>query len=277
MTDSGANPALKVGIIGGTGLDRDSSIIKDLKLTSVSTTPYGDPSDSQVVCGRIEGTEVVIMGRHGSKHDINPSDVNYRANLWTLKQLGCTHVLVTTACGSLRMEVAPGDFAVLDQYIDRTCLRARTFFKVSHIPQVRPFSPKLQQILEQSCAQLDYKCHRAVTTVTIEGPRFSTLAESRLYQSWGADIVNMTTVPEAQLAAELGLIYGALALVTDYDCWHESDSESVSVDLVMNRLKLLAERAKNVLVLAVKTISEIDWTQDLERKVSEAKTAVMFE
>ena len=277
MTDTEANAALKVGIIGGTGLDRDASIIKDLKLIPVATTPYGDPSDPQVVSGSIEGVDVVIMGRHGSKHNINPSDVNYRANLWTLKQLGCTHVLVTTACGSLKLEIAPGDFAVLDQYIDRTSLRQRTFYKVSHIPQGKPFAAKLQQILEQTCAQLAYKCHRSVTTVTIEGPRFSTLAESRLYKSWGADIVNMTTVPEAQLAAELGFIYGALALVTDYDCWHESDNESVSVDLVMNRLKQLTERAKNVLVLAIKKISETDWSQDLERKRSEAKNAIMFE
>jgi len=268
---------LKIGIIGGTGLDRDSSIIKDLKLVSVDTTPYGSPSDGQVICGTIEGVDVMIMGRHGSKHDINPSDVNYRANLWTLRQLGATHVLVTTACGSLKLELSPGDFAVVDQYIDRTCLRKRTFYKVSHIPQVRTFEPKVQQILEDSCAELGLKCHPKVTTVTIEGPRFSTLAESRLYKSWGADIVNMTTVPEAQLAAELGLIYGALALVTDYDCWHESDDESVSVDLVMNRLKQLSERAKQVIVLSVKKIKETDWTAVWVRKQSEAKCAVMYE
>ena len=277
MTENKSTFNLKIGIIGGTGLDRDHTIIKDLKMVSVGTTPYGDPSDSQVISGLIEGIPVVVMGRHGSKHDINPSDVNYRANLWTLKELECTHVLVTTACGSLKLELSPGDFAVVDQYIDRTSLRKRTFYKVSHIPQGRPFDSKMQTILEESCTQLGYKCHPSVTTVTIEGPRFSTLAESRLYQSWGADIVNMTTVPEAQLAAELGLIYGALALVTDYDCWHESEDQSVSVDLVMNRLKELAERAKNVLVLTVKKISETDWNSVWNRRQTAAKNAIMFE
>lgn len=277
MSSNETKFSLKIGIIGGTGLDRDSSIIKDLKLISVETTPYGNPSDSQVVSGTIEGVDVVVMGRHGSQHNINPSDVNYRANLWTLRQLGCTHALVTTACGSLKLDITPGDFATIDQYIDRTSLRARTFYKVSHIPQARPFDPKIEQILEESCAELGLKCHPKVTTITIEGPRFSTLAESRLYQSWGSDIVNMTTVPEAQLAAELGLIYGALALVTDYDCWHESDGESVNVELVMNRLKQLAENAKNILVLAVKKISETDWNQTWIRRQNEAKSAIMFE
>ncbi|CAG2115836.1 unnamed protein product, partial [Medioppia subpectinata] len=183
----------------------------------------------------------------------------------------------TTACGSLKLELTPGDFAVLDQYIDRTCLRSRTYYKVSHIPQGRPFDPKLQQLLEQSCAQLGFKCHPKVTTVTIEGPRFSTLAESKLHKSWGADIVNMTTVPEAQLAAELGLIYGALALVTDYDCWHDSDDESVNVELVMNRLKQLSEKAKQVLVLTVKKISETDWTALVDKKQRDAKSAIMFQ
>ncbi|XP_054168693.1 S-methyl-5'-thioadenosine phosphorylase-like [Oppia nitens] len=276
MTQTESEFRLKIGIIGGTGLDRDSSIIKDLKLVSVPTTPYGDPSDNEVITGTIEGVDIVLMGRHGSKHNINPSDVNYRANLWTLKELGVTIVLVTTACGSLKLEVSPGDFAILDQYIDRTCLRGRTFHKVSHIPQGKPFHPKLQQILEESIAQLGYKFHPKVTTVTIEGPRFSTLAESRLYKSWGADIVNMTTVPEAQLAAELGLIYGALALVTDYDCWHESDDESVSVDLVMNRLKELSERAKNVLSLTIKNISQNDWQTIWHKKQSDSKLAVMY-
>jgi 5'-methylthioadenosine phosphorylase len=268
---------LKIGIIGGTGIDQDSSIIKDKKLLDIKTTPYGSASDSQVISGTIEGVEVFIMGRHGSKHEVNPSDVNYRANLWSLKELGCTHVLVTTACGSLKQDITPGDFAILDQYIDRTIGRSRSFYKVSHIPQNKPFDQKLQQILIDSCVELNYKYHPKVTAVTIEGPRFSTLAESRLHQSWGCDIVNMTTVPEAQLAAELGLIYASLALVTDYDVWHESDDECVSVELVTNRLKQLAQRAKNVLVLAVKKVSQTDWTQVWTEKQNTAKSAIMTE
>lgn len=268
--------SLKIGIIGGTGLDQDSEILKDKRMVDIEKGPYGETSDSQVICGTIEGVVVYIMGRHGRRHDVNPSDVNYRANLWALKQLGCTHVLVTTACGSLRQDISPGDFAIIDQYIDRTLGRSRTFYKVSHIPQAKPFNQKLQEILEKSCTELNYKFHPKVTTVTIEGPRFSTLAESRLHQSWGCHIVNMTTVPEAQLAAELGLIYGALALVTDYDCWHESGDECVNVELVMNRLKQLSERAKHVLVLAVKNISETDWTHVWREKQNEAKSAIMF-
>lgn len=266
---------IKVGIIGGTGLDQDSSILQEKKEVTVETTPYGDPSDLQIISGKIHGIEVYILGRHGKNHNINPSNVNYRANLWTLKGLGCTHILVTTACGSLKEELAPGDFGILDQYIDRTVIRQRTFYTVSHIPQGKPINETMQKILVESCTELGFKFHPKITTVTIEGPRFSTLAESRLYKSWGADIVNMTTVPEVQLSAELGLIYGALALVTDYDCWHESETESVSVELVSNRLRELGERAKNVIVLAIKKIGQHDWKDVLARKQNEAQAAIM--
>jgi len=268
---------IKVGIIGGTGLDQDSSIIDNWREISIPSTPYGEPSDSVMINGTIAGIDVYIMGRHGRQHNINPSNVNYRANLWSLKELGCSIVLVTTACGSLKQSISPGDMAVLDQYIDRTSGRQRTFFAVSHIPQSKPFNGELQQILRDSCRELTFKCHESVTAVTIEGPRFSTLAESRLYQSWGCDIVNMTTVPEAQLAAELGLIYGSLALITDYDCWHSSGDESVNVELVMSRLKQMSENAKQVIVLALKKISQFEWQSVLENKQKEAKSAIMTE
>jgi len=274
---SGTNFSLKIGILGGTGLDQDSTILKEKKTVKIELTPYGEPSDTEVISGTIAGVQVYIMGRHGRDHSVNPSNVNYRANLWSLKELGCTHILVTTACGSLKEEISPGDFVILDQYIDRTITRARSFYKVSHIPQAKPFDQKLQDVLVESCAELKYKCHPNATTVTIEGPRFSTLAESRLHHSWGCEIVNMTTVPEAQLAAELGLFYGALALVTDYDVWHQSSDESVNVELVMSRLKELGDRAKNVLVLAVEKISKIDWTNAWTDKQNEAKSAIMFQ
>jgi len=185
-------------------------------------------------------------------------------------------LLVTTACGSLREELAPGDFGILDQYIDRTSgKRPNTFFKVAHIGQAKPFHPRMQQILEESCLQLGFKVHKKITAVTIEGPRFSTLAESVLHRSWGCSIVNMTTVPEAQLAAEAGLIYGSLALVTDYDVWRESEDEHVSVQVVMKRLEELGARAKQVIVEAVNTIGSQDWSEDIEKNKQSVQIAIM--
>ena len=268
---------IKVGIIGGTGLDRDSEILLDQREVSLETTPYGDPSDRLIVQGKIAGLTVYIMGRHGKSHNVNPSNVNYRANLWSLKELGCTHVLVTTACGSLKEEIAPGHVVILDQYIDRTSgRRASTFYTVAHIPQNRPFDRKMQQILEQACLTTSVPHHTKGVAVVIEGPRFSSLAESRLHQSWGCDIVNMTAVPEAPLAAELGLIYSSLALVTDYDGWHESEEEHVSVDLVTIRMKDLGMMAKKVLAEAVSLLSKCDWSQEITNKQDQAKSCIMF-
>ncbi|OTF77263.1 S-methyl-5'-thioadenosine phosphorylase-like protein [Euroglyphus maynei] len=255
----------------------DSTILTNIKMVKVSETPYGLPSDSELVFGQIDDVDVYILGRHGHDHDISPSNVNYRANLWTLKQLGCTHILATSACGSLKESIAPGHLGIMDQYIDRTNVRGgRSFYKVAHIPQPRPFDPTLQDILYKSAIEAGYICHPSLTAVCIEGPRFSTLAESRLYQSWGADLVNMTMVPEVQLANELGLIYATLALVTDYDCWH-SDELSVSVDLVTKTLRELSTKAKDVLVRSIKHIKQIDWTKNLENKAMIARNSIMVE
>lgn len=268
---------LKVGIIGGTGLDQDASILRDREMISVPETPYGKPSDSELVHGKIGEVEVYILGRHGRKHDVSPSNVNYRANLWTLKQLGVTHVLATTAVGSLKESIVPGHLAIVDQYIDRTNIRGgRSFYRVSHVPQNRPFNPKLQDLLAESCEEAGKNYHKAVTAVCIEGPRFSTLAESKLYQSWGADLVNMTLVPEVQLAAELGLVYSSLALVTDYDCWHSSEM-SVSVEFVTKMLETLAVHAKDVLVRTINKLPLIDWKDIVENYAQTAKGAIMVE
>lgn len=273
-----AKISIKIGIIGGSGLDQDDSILLNKQLVPVPETPFGLPSDPEVVHGTIDGVEVYILGRHGRKHNINPTNVNYRANLWTLHQLGVTHILATTAVGSLKESIEPGDLAILDQYIDRTCIRGgRSFYTVAHIPQGKPFETRLQQVLFDSAREAGYTIHPATTAVAIEGPRFSTLAESRLYQAWGADLVNMTLVPEVQLASELGLIYASLALVTDYDCWHVDDQLTVSVDCVMKRLATLSVKAKNVLVRSVTKIKSIDWTNVLEERQSVAKMAVMVE
>lgn len=269
---------VKIGIIGGTGLDRDSEILQEQREVSLETTPFGDPSDRVIVQGKMSGLTVYIMGRHGKNHNVSPSNVNYRANLWALKELGCTHVLVTTACGSLKEEIAPGHVVILDQYIDRTTgRRQNTFYSVAHIPQNRPFDRKMQELLQQACVTTSIPHHTKGVAVVIEGPRFSTIAESRLYQSWGCDIVNMTAAPEAQLAAELGLIYSSLALVTDYDGWHESEDEHVSVDLVTTRMKDLGVKAKRVLAEAVALVSQCDWSQEVARKREQAKSCIMFQ
>jgi 5'-methylthioadenosine phosphorylase len=265
-----------VGIIGGTGLDRDDSVLTDKRNVEIKSTPFGPPSDLTVICGTISNVTVFIMGRHGKAHDVSPPNVNYRANIWAMKELGCTHLLVTTACGSLKEELAPGDFAILDQYIDRTSgKRQNSFYKVAHIGQAKPFHPRMQQILKESCDVLNFKVHQKITAATIEGPRFSTLAESKLHQSWGCQIVNMTSVPEAQLAAEAGLIYGSLALVTDYDVWRENEDEHVAVDVVMNRLIELGDRAKKVLVEAVTRIGDQEWDKEVAKHQEAVKVAIM--
>ncbi|KAI2809707.1 hypothetical protein RDWZM_003099 [Blomia tropicalis] len=270
-------PTIKIGIIGGTGLDQDATILQDRNVVPVPETPFGKPSDPEVIHGTIHGIEVYILGRHGRNHDVSPTNVNYRANLWTLKQLGVTHILATTACGSLKESMAPGHLAVIDQYIDRTNIRGgRSFYKVAHIPQPKPFEPKLQTVLFESAKEAGYSVHPTVTAVAIEGPRFSTLAESRLYQSWGADLVNMTLVPEVQLASELGFVYASLALVTDYDCWH-SDELSVSVEFVTKMLQSLSTKAKDVLVRAVEKIANTDWSEIIEQRQNAAKNAIMVE
>lgn len=272
-----SNNKIKIGIIGGTGLDQDTTILKDFSIKKATSTPWGDPSSNEIVSGKIDDVEVFILARHGKKHNINPTHVNYRANLWILKEFGCTHILATSACGSLKEAISPGHFGILDQYIDRTTVRGgRSFYRVAHIPQSKPFDPQLQEILWKSTQELGYTCHRPMTIVCIEGPRFSTLAESQLYQSWNADAVGMTQVPEVPLASELGLIYASLALVTDYDCWH-SEETSVSVDCVSKTLENLSKKAKEVLILSISYIKQQDWTETIKQKQSIARSSIMAE
>lgn len=269
---------LKIGIIGGTGLDQDTELLQDKREVTVPTTKYGDPSDTIVIEGTLSGVPVAIMGRHGRNHSINPSNVNYRANLWTLKHvLGCNVILVTSACGSLKEEIKPGDLGIFDQYIDRTCGgRERSYYAVSHIGQAAPYDPKLQRVLEESCKEAGFTVHPNLTAVCIEGPRFSTLAESKLYRNWGADLVNMTTVPETQLAGELGIPYASLALVTDYDCWHVDEHECVTVELVTERLRELSKKAKKVLAIAVKKVAQLDLIDHIKTKEEQARAAIML-
>ena len=222
---------LKIGIIGGSGME-DPSLISDYSKETVST-PYGDPS-SELIVGNIAGVPVVILSRHGRGHSINPTNVNYRANIWSLKENGCTHILAATACGSLREQIEPGHFVFPDQFIDRTTKRINTYFDgsdVQHVSMGNPFSSEMRNCLVQACDQLGFTYHDSGTVVTIEGPRFSTKAESMLFRSWNCDIINMSTVPEICLAGELKMEYQSIAMSTDYDCWHESEEE-VTMEMI---------------------------------------------
>lgn len=260
---------LKIGIIGGSGLD-NPNILKEAKDIELMT-PYGKPSSSLKV-GKIEGIEVVLLARHGREHSIMPTNVPNQANIWTLKELGCTHILASTACGSLKEEIQPGDLVFIDQFIDRTTKRKKTFYErdiVCHIPMAEPFCQKLRRLLTEAAQELQLPYHASGTVITIEGPRFSTKAESKMFQSWGADVINMSTVPEVILAREAGLCYAAVAMSTDYDCWKESEVTFEEV------LKVFARNAENVIKLFLQVIPKIkEWECKCQQDI---KTSVMGE
>ncbi len=227
---------IKIGIIGGSGLD-DPKILKDPKEVEVST-PYGSPT-SALTCGEIEGVEVVIIARHGKDHSIYPSRVNFRANILALKEQGCTHILASTAVGSLREEIEPGHLVFPDQFLDHTRKRETTFFDedvVVHTAMSEPFCPELLKELSSSAEKTGVVFHMSKTVITIEGPRFSTKAESHMFRSWNADVINMSTVPEVNLAREKKMHYAAIAMSTDYDCWREGE-ESVTWEMILETMK----------------------------------------
>jgi len=247
---------VKIGIIGGSGLD-DPKILENAKDIEVST-PYGKPSYSLKI-GKIKGTDVILLSRHGREHTIPPTQVNFRANIHALKQQGCTHILATTAVGSLREEIDRGHIVILDQFIDFTRHRAATFYdefkphKPQHTPMAEPFSRYLRDLLIKTCNELKIFCHEKGTVVTIEGPRFSTKAESNMFRIWGADVINMSIAPEAALANEAGIPYAAIAMSTDYDCWKD-DEEPVTWDAI---LEIFNKNVAKVTDLLVNTIPKI--------------------
>ncbi len=241
-----------IGIIGGSGLE-DPKILKNSEEILVET-PYGKTS-SPLTIGEIAGKKIALISRHGKKHEIMPSNVNSRANIWALKEFGVKQVLATTACGSLREEIMPGQIVFPKQFIDWTSKRSSTFFdkgKVCHIPMANPFCPKLSELLCETAKKLKIPHHDHGTVVTIEGPRFSTRAESHMFRTIGGDIINMSTVPEVVLAREAGMCYQAIAMATDYDCWKES--ESVDISKVLETFKSNVERVKRLLVEAIPKI-----------------------
>jgi 5'-methylthioadenosine phosphorylase len=235
----------KLGIIGGSGLYSIEGL-KDSQWIKVDT-PWGSPSDA-ILQAKLNEKEIFFLPRHGRGHKINPSNINFRANIDALKQLGVTDILSMSAVGSLKEDLEPGKFVLVDQFIDRTFARVKTFFNeeiVAHVSMAKPISPGLMKTCEKVLKKLNIPFQQGGTYLVMEGPQFSSLAESKLYRSWGCDVIGMTNMPEAKLAREAEIRYASVAMVTDFDCWHP-DHEDVSVNQVIKTLLGNAKKAKKV-------------------------------
>jgi 5'-methylthioadenosine phosphorylase len=248
-----------IGIIGGSGLD-DPDILGSPSDREMKT-PYGDTS-SPLKQGMIGETGVILLARHGRQHTIPPSQVNNRANLWALRESGATHIIATSAVGSLREEIRPGDLVILDQFIDFTRHRPLTFFEafapgeMKHTPMADPFSSRLRKAIISACTDLDLPFHERATVVTIEGPRFSTRAESHMFRAWGADVINMSIAPECALANELGIPYASIAMSTDYDCWKQ-DEEPVTWEAVLRTFKENVSKVTGLLLELIPRVEKL--------------------
>jgi 5'-methylthioadenosine phosphorylase len=234
-----------VGVIGGSGVYALEAL-KGAERRMVAT-PWGEPSGS-LTTGRLGDVEVVFLARHGEGHRIPPSEINYRANIDAMKRLGVTDLLSVSACGSFREELSPGTFVIVDQFVDRTSGRAKSFFGtgcVAHVSMAKPVCPALADALEESCRAIGVKHQRGGVYLCIDGPQFSSRAESLLYKSWDLDVIGMTNMPEAKLAREAELPYASVAMVTDYDCWRE-ETEAVEVGAILEVMHRNAEAARRL-------------------------------
>jgi 5'-methylthioadenosine phosphorylase len=239
----------EIGIIGGTGL-YDPQLLKNVEEVNVET-PYGAPS-ALITVGELAGRRVAFLPRHGTKHTIRPTDVNSRANIFALKKLGVKRILAPSAVGSLKEDYKPGDVVFVDQFIDRTTKREQSFYtgsKVCHISVAEPMCPEMRQTLIAIAKDIGIRAHPTGTYVCIEGPRFSTKAESRLFRSWDADIIGMTLVPECVLAREAELCYASISTITDYDVWKD---HVVSAEEVVATMKTRVEKVKRIILEAAK-------------------------
>ncbi len=235
-----------LGVIGGSGL-YEMEGMRNVRNVRVRT-PFGDPSDA-LVLGDIGGRTLAFLPRHGRGHRIPPSQINFRANIYAMKKIGARWVLSLSAVGSMREGIRPGDIVVVDQFFDHTRLRAGTFFAdgiVGHIPFADPVCPILSDVAYLSARKVVRRTHRGGTYLCMEGPAFSTRAESRIYRKWGVDVIGMTNMPEAKLAREAEICYATLALATDYDCWHES-AKDVSIEAILSIVRRNAENAKRII------------------------------
>jgi 5'-methylthioadenosine phosphorylase len=246
-------PEAKIGVIGGTGL-YDIEGMKNVEEIRVDT-PFGKPSDS-IVTGTLEGTGIAFLSRHGRGHILSPSEIPSRANIYALKSLGVEHIIAVCSAGSFRKEIEPGHLLIPDQIIDRTRLRESTFFGngiVGHIAFADPFCPALSDIVYESAKETGVTVHKGGTFVVMEGPAFSTRAESRLYRSWGADLIGMTALPEAKLAREAEICYAIIGCVTDYDSWWKS-AEAITVDVILDILHRNVDTARDIIRRSVTRI-----------------------
>lgn len=244
-----------VGVIGGSGL-YEMEGLEEIQTVSV-TTPFGDPSDAFII-GHLEGVKVAFLPRHGRAHCIQPSSLNFRANIYGMKKLGVQWIIGVSAVGSMKESIRPGDMVIPDQFIDRTVGRKSTFFSdgiVGHISFADPVCPELSQILFQAGNDIGATVHKGGTYLCIEGPQFSTRAESKLYRTWGVDVIGMTNIPEAKLAREAEICYATIAFATDYDCWHGTE-EDVSIGEVLKILAQSSKTAKRAIREAIKHIPD---------------------
>jgi len=251
----------KLGIIGGSGLYKMEGFEKT-KWKKVKTS-WGSPSD-EILIAQLGKEEICFIPRHARGHKINPSNINFRANIDALKQLGVTDIISVSAVGSLKEDLEPGKFVIVDQFIDRTFARSKTFFDeeiVAHVSMAKPTSPGLASCCESALKKLNIKYQTGGTYVVMEGPQFSTLAESNLYRSWNADVIGMTNMPEAKLAREAEIRYCTVAMVTDYDCWHP-DHEEVDVSMVIQILMKNAANAQNMIKEVIKTFNDFSVEKD---------------
>lgn len=246
---------VKVGVIGGSGL-YEMEGLKNRKEVQVDT-PFGPPSDAFII-GTVEGKSVAFLARHGRGHRILPGELNFRANIYAMKKLGVEKILSASAVGSLREELAPLDIVLPDQFVDRTRGRISTFFGaglVAHIGFAHPICPALIERVHKAAAKLGIKTVKGGTYLCMEGPAFSTKAESQLYRSWGMDIIGMTNLQEAKLAREAEICYVTIALVTDYDCWHESH-DSVTVEMIISNLQQNSKNAQSIIRETMKDLPD---------------------
>ena len=251
----------KLGIIGGSGLYKMDGFQKN-KWKKVNTS-WGKPSD-EILIAKLDNEEVYFLPRHSRGHKINPTNINFRANIDAMKQLGVTDMISVSAVGSLKENLEPGKFVIIDQFIDRTFGRVKTFFDeeiVAHVSMAKPISPGLSRCCEEALKKLNITHQKGGTYIVMEGPQFSTLAESNLYRSWNADVIGMTNMPEAKLAREAEIRYCTVAMVTDYDCWH-SDHEEVDVSIVIKTLQQNASNAQNMIKEVIKTFKDYSVDKD---------------
>ncbi len=248
-------PEAKIGVIGGTGLENIEGL-EDVEEVNIDT-PFGKPSDS-IITGRLEGKGIAFLPRHGRGHYISPTEIPNRANIYAMKSLGVEHIIASCSAGSFKKEIEPGHLLIPDQVIDRTRLRTNSFFGegiVGHIPFADPFCPVLSNVLYEAATETGATVHNGGTLVVMEGPAFSTRAESRLYRSWGADLIGMTALPEAKLAREAEICYAIIGCVTDYDSWWKS-AEAITVDVILGIMHHNVDTAKEIIKKSVNRIPE---------------------